>query len=65
MVIFVLSGFVFVVPFLLGQMSVMLDMFIAWVRNLQNLIQTNSIFDLVNNISWLPDYLKEKMLVSL
>jgi len=64
LIVFVLSGFLFIIPFLLWQLSVFLNMVMVWVWEIQILIQTHTLVEIVHQMSWLPEYFQQKILVS-
>lgn len=61
-IVFVLSGFVFIVPFLVGQLSTILESVVNSVAALQNSIATQGIVSLIDSLVWLPGYAKDSVI---
>lgn len=65
LVIILLWSLMFIIPFLLDQLSDILSVLTANVANLQQILQHKSFIDIVKDIHWLPAYLKKALLDSL
>ena len=62
LVVLVLAGMFFIVPFLLSQLSQMLTIFTANIAHIQQVFQTTPLRDLILQTHWLPDSGKETVL---
>jgi len=61
LIIFVLSGFIFIIPFLLQQASAFLDIFLWWVSGIQSILAEKSLLTILENMS-IPSYIKDSLL---
>jgi len=64
-VVVMLGALVFIIPFLLNQLSDILAVLTANVAHLQQILQNKSFVDIVKDIHRLPAYLKKALLDSL
>lgn len=65
LIILVLAGLVFVIPFLLSQLSQMLGMVTNNISGIQTMLQTQSISDIVATSHWIPSAAKDILLKAL
>lgn len=61
-ILFVLAAFVFIIPFLLNQLSAIISMFTWNIAHLQAVLETSSLSAIVNDIHWLPKIIKNTMI---
>lgn len=65
LVIFLFSWFVLVIPFLLDQITDLIKIALGYVNNIQTILQTQSLPDIIQWIHRLPWYMKESLLSSI
>jgi len=65
LVALVLWWFVFIIPFLLNQVSGVINMLTANVSNIQTLLETQSLSSIISDISWLPWSIKHTLINSM
>ncbi len=63
LVIFVLAWLLFVVPFIFTQLSDIIKLFMNYISNIQNLLMTKSLPEIIESLKWIPSYLQEDILV--
>ena len=56
-----LSGLIFILPFLFSQVSEILKIFISHVNQIQNLLQSKPLSDVIMSFDWLPIYAKDSL----
>ncbi|MFZ2150732.1 MAG: AI-2E family transporter [Candidatus Absconditicoccaceae bacterium] len=62
LMIFVLAGFVFVVPFIFTQLSELIKLGIGQINDIQILLTTKSLPEIVNSLTWIPNYMQDNIL---
>ncbi|MCF7835468.1 AI-2E family transporter [Candidatus Gracilibacteria bacterium] len=62
LIIILLSGLVFIVPFLFSQISEIIKIFIGHVNDIQTLLQTKPLSEVVMSLSWIPGYAKDSII---
>lgn len=62
LMIFVLAGFIFVVPFIFTQMSEFIKLWINHINNIQVLLTTKSLPEIVQSLTWIPSYMQDNIL---
>ncbi|MEI7563721.1 MAG: hypothetical protein WCJ39_09120 [bacterium] len=65
LIILVLASLVFVIPFLLSQLSQLLHMVTNNIAGIQTTLQTQSVSDIVSASRWIPSAAKETLLKAL
>lgn len=60
--IFLLSGLVFLIPFLISQTSMVISWISSGIVQIKDFIVQNSWPDAINQISWLPEFLKNYLI---
>lgn len=65
LVIFLFSWFVLVIPFLLDQITDLIKIALGYVNNIQTILQTQSLTDIIQWMHRLPGYMKESLLSSI
>lgn len=65
LVLLVLAGLVFIIPFLLNQVSQMLAMFTANIQDIQALLKTKTVAEIVAASPWIPWAAKDIILTTL
>lgn len=62
LMIFVLAGFLFVVPFIFTQLSELIKLWITQINDIQVLLTTKSLPEIVQSLTWIPHYMQENLL---
>jgi predicted PurR-regulated permease PerM len=62
LMIFVLAWFVFVVPFMFTQLSELIKLWITQINNIQILLTTKSLPEIVQSLAWIPSYMQDNIL---
>lgn len=62
LMIFVLAWFVFVVPFIFTQLSELIKLWIGQINDIQILLTTKSLPEIVNSLTWIPNYMQDNIL---
>lgn len=61
LMVVLLSGLIFILPFLFSQVSEILKIFISHVNQIQNLLQSKPLSDVIMSLDWLPSYAKDSL----
>ena len=62
LIIFVLAWFVFVVPFIFTQLSELIKLLIGQINDIQILLTTKSLPEIINSLTWIPSYMQDNIL---
>jgi predicted PurR-regulated permease PerM len=62
LIIFVLAGFLFVVPFIFTQLSELIKLWINHINDIQVLLTTKSLPEIVQSLTWIPHYMQDNIL---
>ncbi len=62
LMVFLLSGLVFVIPFLISQVSLLITWISSVVVKLKDFVLYSTRPEVINQLSWLPDFLKSYIL---
>lgn len=60
--IFVLAWFIFVVPFIFTQLSELIKLLIGQINDIQILLTTKSLPEIVQSLTWIPSYMQDNIL---
>lgn len=61
LVVFILLGALVIIPFVLNQSAILLDMFVRWVSGISKEISTLGVPGYVDSITWLPPLIKDQI----